>query len=257
MNKITKKILISIQWRLAKIWRNTPFFIQGQMDIHPSSPWYNQGVVDATGGFFPSAGKKQRDIHEHEAWDGVRRDMLLLLLRSIEERQVIGDFVELGVYRGGTARLIHHYAPDRHLHLFDTFSGFDERDTFQDKQVVSHDVDVSQFSDTGLEFVKSQIKTKNTNVHFYQGFFPETFPEELKSKNFAFVHLDADLYSPIASGLQIFYPLLSPGGFIVIHDYNAWVGARHAVDQFCEQHGLVGIPMPDKSGSFVLSKPVK
>jgi hypothetical protein len=39
-----------------------------------------------------------------------------------------------------------------------------------------------------------------TNVHFYQGSFPETFPKELQSKNFAFVHLDADLYSPILLG---------------------------------------------------------
>jgi O-methyltransferase len=256
MKKLFTKLLISIQWRLAKIWRETPFFIQGQMDIHPSSPWYNENKAQAEGGFFPSTGAQNRKILDHEPWDGVRRDMILLLLRSVEERGIPGLFAELGVYRGGTARLIHHYAPDRKLHLFDTFSGFDERDALDDKKIVSHDVDVQLFQDTGIEIVKENINQLNNNVYFHKGFFPDTFPEEMKGESFAFVHLDADLYTPILTGLKIFYPLLSPGGIIVVHDYNAWVGARRAVDLFCTENNLVGIPMPDKSGSIVLSKPL-
>ena len=59
--------------------------------------------------------------------DTVRRDMLVLLLRDLIERRVPGDMAELGVYKGLTARLIHHYAPERTLHLYDTFQGFDPR----------------------------------------------------------------------------------------------------------------------------------
>ena len=44
-------------------------------------------------------------------------------------------------------------------------------------------------------------------------------------------------------------------GVLVAHDYNAWLGARTAVDRFCAEHGLVPLPMPDKSGSAVLLKP--
>ena len=189
-----------------------------------------------------------------ECWDGVRRDMLILLLRSIEARYVPGQFAELGVYRGGTAKLIHHYCPNRQLHLFDTFSGFDVRDTARDLSVASSAVDASLFKDTGVELVRKAIASSNESIQFHQGYFPETFCGDLEKEIFAFVHLDADLYAPTYSGLICFYPRLSPGGIILVHDYNAWLGARQAVDDFCNNQGLVAIPMPDKSGSCVIIK---
>jgi O-methyltransferase len=45
--------------------------------------------------------------------------------------------------------------------------------------------------------------------------------------------MDADLYNPTRSGLEFFYPLLSPGGIIMVHDYNyKWPGIIKAVDDF-------------------------
>ncbi len=250
-----RRMLLSLQVRLSRLWRNTPFFMQSQMDIHPESPWYNEPLVEATGGFLPSSPSGERKILDHDCWDGVRRDMLLLLLRCLEEERVEGDFAELGVYKGGTARLIHAYAPCRTLHLFDTFEGFDDRDARADLSVAGHVVDRELFKDTSLENVKSAVNCRNGNVRFHQGFFPESMPAELRSNKFAFVHLDADLYAPIAAGLDVFHEILSPGGIIVIHDYNAWTGARRAVDEFVAARRLVGIPMPDKSGSYVIRKP--
>ena len=247
--------MISIQVRLSRVWRETPFFIQGQMDIHPASPWHNHDFIAMTGGFLPYESLDERKILDHECWDGVRRDMLLLLLRSVEERMVPGCFSELGVYRGGTARLIHHYAPKRHLHLFDTFSGFDERDGVKDKSL-TNTVDTTLFKDTNLALARAAVGAQNENVHFHKGFFPETFPLKLRNERFAFVHLDADLYEPMLAGLRTFFPLLSNGGIIVAHDYNAWIGSRKAVDEFCEETGIVPIPMPDKSGSCVILKTV-
>jgi O-methyltransferase len=252
-NLLLKRLLISIQIRLSRIWRETPFFIQGQMDIHPSSPWHNADFMALTGGFFPRGSVADRRMLDHECWDGVRRDMLILLLRSVEERKVEGSFAELGVYRGGTARLIHHYAPERRLHLFDTFSGFDDRDGAKDKSL-TNTVDTTLFRDTNLELARSSIGLLNGNVHFHKGFFPETFTPELRKEGFAFVHLDADLYEPMLAGLKNFYPLLSRGGIIVAHDYNAWIGSRKAVDEFCAETGIIPIPMPDKSGSCVILK---
>jgi len=44
----------------------------------------------------------------------------------------------------------------------------------------------------------------------------------MQNDRFAFVHLDADLEAPIAAGLEFFWPRLTPGEWIVVHDYNAW-----------------------------------
>ena len=38
--------------------------------------------------------------------------------------KVTGDIAEVGVYKGGSAKIICSAKGDRHLHLFDTFAAF-------------------------------------------------------------------------------------------------------------------------------------
>jgi O-methyltransferase len=180
--------------------------------------------------------------------------MIILLLRTIIEKDINGDFVELGVYKGLTSRLIHHYAPFRVLHLFDTFEGFPEESMRADEEKAGNVITRKLFADTSVEGVRNLIEPQNENVMFYKGFFPETVPQTFNGKQFAFVHLDADLYQPVLHGLEFFYDKMSHGGFILVHDYNAWIGARKAVDQFFEDKPEIPIPMPDKSGSVLIQK---
>ncbi len=227
--------------------------MQGQMDIHPSSRWYNLPFVEQTAGFFPSEGAESlRSIESLEPWDNTRRDMMALLLRTICEHEIPGDFAELGTYKGYTARLIHHYAPERILHIFDTFDGFPEKSMDADKELVNNPISKKLFTDTSVEKVKSVVDSRNGNVFYYKGYFPESIPETFKKNTFAFVHLDADLYLPVKDGLQFFYERMNTGGFILIHDYNAWIGARKAVDEFFKSKPEIPIPMPDKSGSALV-----
>jgi O-methyltransferase len=221
------------------------FFLQSEMDISPRSIWHNPEFTKATGGFLIPEDPVDRRICELDSWDRVRRDMLVLQMRGVLVRQVEGDFAELGVYKGVTARLIHQYAPERRLHLFDTFTGFDDREIEAASQR-------GVFSDTSVEGVMKRIAPRNDNIEVYAGRFPQT--AATAPDQFAFVHLDADLFEPIKAGLEFFYPRLSPRGVIVIHDYNAWPGARRAVDEFFAPKREVPIAMPDKSGSAVIVK---
>ena len=102
--------------------------------------------------------------------------------------------------------------------------------------------------------MKKYISQKNNNIQFHVGYFPESIPENFDEQRFAFVHLDADLYQPILEGLKFFYPRMSSKGMIVVHDYNAWPGARKAVDEFFSDKSELPIPMPDKSGSALIVK---
>ena len=235
--------------QLCRVFQNRSFFLQGQMDIHPNARWPATNR-DETGGFFPKG--EERRIHDLEPWDNTRRDMLVLLLRLLVTQRVPGAFAELGVYQGRTARLIHHYAPERPLHLFDTFEGFTERSSAAELRSVGSSA--AQFSDTSLEAVRRFVAQQNGNVHFHKGYFPESIPAPLQAQEFAFVHLDADLYEPIVEGLRFFYPRVPRRGIIVVHDYNSWPGARRAVDEFFEDKVELPIPMPDKSGSAVMVK---
>jgi O-methyltransferase len=235
----------------ARLFQEKSFFLQGQMDIHPKAHWPTQ-IVSLTGGFFPRDDGDNRRICNLDAHDNTRRDMLILLLRTLVERKVSGAFAELGVYKGLTARLIHHYAPERLLHLFDTFEGFTKRSDVTELHGLGHTEKL--FSDTSLEQVQRFIGAGAATVKFHQGFFPESIPVALNSETFAFVHLDADLYDPTLSGLRFFYPRMPRCGILVVHDYNAWPGARRAVDEFFADKPELPIPMPDKSGSAVIIK---
>lgn len=231
-----------------------PFFLQGQMDLNPVSMWHNPHLTKLTGGYFPLNDPEQRHICNLEPWDNTRRDMLILLLRSIVTSNIPEDIAEIGVYRGFTAKLIHYYVPERRLHLFDTFEGFTDKSVFSEQKNADYHVDALHFSDTALDKVQRFIAPKNNKVLFYKGYFPDSIPDYFADLRFAFVHLDADLYEPTKEGLEFFYPRMSERGMIVIHDYNAWPGARKAVDEFFSSRRELPIPMPDKSGSALIVK---
>ncbi|MCW8830322.1 MAG: TylF/MycF family methyltransferase [Gammaproteobacteria bacterium] len=243
-----------IQKRLCSFFQDTPFFMQGQMDINPKSAWHSEDFRKLTGGYYPKDDHSVREIFNLEPWDNTRRDMLTLLLRTLLDKNIKGDIVELGVYKGLTAKLIHHYMPERKLHLFDTFEGFSERSVVAENNNTGHKISGKHFSDTSLDAVKSYISQKNNNISFYKGYFPETIPENFGDIEFAFVHLDADLYEPIFEALKFFYSRMVKNGMIMVHDYNAWPGARKAVDDFFSDKNELPIPMPDKSGSVLVVK---
>jgi O-methyltransferase len=53
-----------------------------------------------------------------------------------------------------------------------------------------------------------------------------------RPKRIALLRLDTDYYSSTLTELEQLYPLLSPGGILIVDDYGHWIGARRAVDEF-------------------------
>jgi hypothetical protein len=183
--------------RWCELWTGSGFYFQGRMDIDERSWWYNAEFVSANGGYLVPHDSTTRKVLPLEAWDTVRRDMIILLLRELTTRKIDGDLAELGVYRGYSARVIHHYVPERKFYLFDTFAGFDERDINAERTVTGREAEVASFSQTGVERALENIAPQNKNVQVFPGYFPGSVPPWLGEARFAFVHLDADLYEPI------------------------------------------------------------
>lgn len=140
--------------------------------------------------------------------------------------KIKGDIAEVGVYTGGSAKLICKTKQDKSLHLFDTFEGLPDLTAKDDRSLFHKD----QFNDTSLESVKNYLK-QYKNVYFYKGEFPET-AKPITNKSFSFVHLDVDLYKPTLDCLEFFYPRVNRGGIIISHDYQTSSGVRKAVDEF-------------------------
>jgi len=186
-----------------------------------------------------------------------RADLARLLMfvenaRTLEHERIAGSLAELGVYKGTTAKLLHELMPARTLWLFDTFEGFDARDLAHERNGAS---DGFRFDDTSLEAVLRHVGASD-NVRACKGRFPDTAAEVPGDERFALVHLDADLYKPTADALAFFYPRMSPGGFIVLHDYGsgAWPGIAQAADAFFEDKPEGIVRIPDKSGTAIVRR---
>ena len=239
---------------MCPLLQNTSFFMQGQMDIHPKSYWNGDDFRKSTGGFYLINDNENRKIYNLEPWDNTRRDMLILLLRTLAEKNIEGDMAELGVHKGFTAKLIHHYMPERKFHLFDTFEGVTESSVFKENDQTKYSAATLRFTDTSLNGVKNYITQVNNNIQYYKGNFPKSIPKNFHALKFAFVHLDFDFFEATLEGLKFFYPRMNPMGLMVIHDYNSWPGARMAVDDFFKNKKELPIPLPDKSGSVLIVK---
>jgi O-methyltransferase len=181
--------------------------------------------------------------------DYVRNAAIALAITTVQREGIAGDFAEVGVWRGNTSRLIHLLAPDRKLYLFDTFQGFPKD---QLEPGLKGD---ARFQDTSIDLVSQTIGDLH-NVEFRVGIFPET-TAGLEASRFAFVLLDLDLYIPTLAGLQFFYPRLTRGGYLFVHDYNsieANSGSYRAVVEFMADKLEQIVELPDQWGSIVFRK---
>ena len=177
-----------------------------------------------------------------------------LIAKEINKKNIFGSVAELGVYQGEFAALINELFPERNLYLFDTFEGFDAKDIKVEIDGEHSNAKRGDFRDTSIDLVKSKLNFPERAI-FMKGYFPET--AEGLSETYAFVSIDADLYTPVYEGLRYFYPRMNRGGYVLIHDYNnlQFKGAGKAVEQYCSENNLFVVPLSDIHGSAVIVKP--
>ena len=174
--------------------------------------------------------------------------------------EVPGAAAELGVYKGDTAWQINFFLPEKQLYLFDTFDGFAEEDIKIERAYALSNAEAGDFSDTSVGAVLERLPHPE-KCHLRKGHFPET-AAGLAHSEFAFVSLDADLYEPTLAGIEFFYPRLSEGGVMIVHDCNndRFKGVRQAVKEYEQKLIVTGekplklVPLGDLHGSCVIIK---
>jgi len=142
---------------------------------------------------------------------------------------------ELGAYKGGNALLAALVATlqgsSRPYHIVDSFEGFPE--------LSAHDpADASKmFRDSSFADI-AEMFAAFPHVRLHRGFIPDVL-RQLPDQHYGVVYYDCDLYQPAVDSLQYFFPRLSPGGFLLVHDYlpklGGFDGVRKAVDEFLRQ----------------------
>ena len=184
--------------------------------------------------------------------DKVRFFNFWFQVERLKRDNVPGAFAEVGVYQGESARILHQMDSTRVFHLFDTFKGFAESDLLYEKGEAATYTNKS-FADTDVNLVIRKIEG-NENIFIHEGYFPDS-TQGMKDDIFALVNLDLDLYAPTKAALEFFYPRLSPGGVLIIHDYNPkWEGIYKAVDEFIVSKPEPLILIPDMDGTCMVIK---
>ncbi len=174
------------------------------------------------------------------------RERVATLADAVEylvRANVAGDFVECGVWRGGSSMavaltLLRLDATDRRLWLYDTFGqmpapGEHDRDC-AGRQVAGHQT--SMLGDSGLTLPDVQAAIRSTGypgerVSYVRGRIEETVPASAPAQ-IALLRLDTDWYESTRHELEHLYPRLTSGGVLIIDDYGHYAGARQAVDEY-------------------------
>jgi O-methyltransferase len=217
-----------------------------------------QGVRELASRDLESADPADRAIVEQAlpfTMTGVPRLLALLdCVRYCVRREIPGAFAECGVWLGGSVKamllaLQELGVDDRDVFLYDTFEGMTaptEHDTskFHRPAVEAWreaeggpDRPYVQLFDPGFfneDAVRENLVATGypeERLHFVKGPVEATIPATVPG-DLALLRLDTDWYESTLHELQQLYPLLSPGGVLIIDDYGHWEGCRRAVDEY-------------------------
>ena len=166
---------------------------------------------------------------------------LQCLMQNISDHDVPGDFVECGIWRGGAVIFMAGYAEAYRLRHrvwgFDSFMGLPTK-----RSGVRESVDVGWTkNNTDMSVTLAQVQAHAHSyalahrIHLVPGWFKESIPPKLGELaargGISLLRVDGDLYSSTMQALKLLYPLLNPGGWVVLDDWSV-PGARTAVEDF-------------------------
>lgn len=175
--------------------------------------------------------------------------LVRLVTLATEAAAAPGDFCEIGCYRGYTTVLLNKHldeiAPEKRYHALDTFGGFVPSDVTHERQMrhkdSAHDRRaLSKFTVNSLRWFEHTLRFNGiTRVRVHPTAVQDfAFPQDAR---FCFVLIDVDLYLPTKAALEKLWPLLSPGGVIIVddcHQGHVYDGSRQAMEEFCAARGL-------------------
>jgi len=168
-----------------------------------------------------------RETRRQRKWLLTSNEAFLIHSLARSQSQVPGAIAEVGVFEGGSARMICESKGEVALHLFDTFSGLPSAGEFD---ACIHREKKNLYA-CSLESVQDYLRSF-PNVHFHKGLFPHSAGGVPREEVFSFVHLDVDLYESTLNCLHYFYPRMRSGGVMLSHDYSILHGVRKAFSEF-------------------------
>lgn len=174
-----------------------------------------------------------------------RLDNIQYCVEHVLAHGVPGDLIETGVWRGGATIFMRgilkaYGVTDRLVWVADSFAGLPEADPARYPR--ESDIEFHRMAElaVSLEEVRKNFERYDLlddQVRFLKGWFKDTLPAAAIDR-LAVMRLDGDMYESTMDALVNLYPKLSPGGFVIIDDYNILPSCNDAVHDFRNDRGI-------------------
>ena len=195
-------------------------------------------------------------VREYTSTSSARISGLINAVDYVVNNSIEGDFVECGVWRGGSMMaamyaLLEQGDSSRKFHLFDTFEGMTaptDKDIEYNGKIASEilqntikeEGQTNYWCWAGIDDVRVNVQSTGypmKQVNLIKGPVEETIPDNAPER-IALLRLDTDWYESTKHELKHLYDRLVPNGIMIIDDYGHWQGAQKAVDEFFEEHSF-------------------
>lgn len=163
---------------------------------------------------------------------------------DVIENDIPGDVIETGVWRGGATifmkGILRAYgADDRKVFVADSFEGLPPPDV--ENYPADEGLDLHTWPGLAIDVdtVRGNFERYgllDDNVEFVKGWFRDTLPD-LSGHTWSVIRLDGDLYESTMDSLTNLYDSVSPGGWVIIDDYEIPACAK-AVTDFRNERGI-------------------
>ncbi len=212
--------------------------------------------------------EKYFDIDNQQFWDFYelckpytmtsveRMYSLFLSVNYVLDNKIEGDFVECGVWRGGSAMMIAFILKSRNelnrkIYLYDTYEGMSEPTDFDksiDGQTAKNLLLKSKNKEkdiiwclASLEDVKENLSLVNypiENIFYIKGKVEDTIKSDSPIHQIALLRLDTDWYESTKHELEYYYPKIQKNGVLIIDDFGHWEGCKKAVVEYFEKNKI-------------------
>jgi O-methyltransferase len=174
-----------------------------------------------------------------------RLDNLHYCVADVLHRNVPGDFIETGVWRGGACILMRALLgvcgeTKRKVWLADSFQGLPKPDAEAFPADLGDQFWTYSELAISLDTVKANLRRYgwlDQQVCFLPGWFRDTLPNA-PIERLAVLRLDGDMYESTIVALRALYGKISPGGYVIVDDYSGIPSCRSAVDDFRREAGI-------------------
>lgn len=176
-----------------------------------------------------------------------RLNNIQFCIEDVLEKNIPGDVIETGVWRGGATILMRailkvHGDTQRTVWVADSFCGLPKPSGLYpaDEGDMHHSV---QFLAVSLDQVKVNFQRYgllDNQVQFLAGWFKDTLPNA-PIEQLSVLRLDGDMYESTMQALVILYPKLSTGGYVIIDDYGELPNCKKAVTDFRSENNITDI----------------